>query len=347
MPKYTIISGFNMTGKTVMTDILKEFEGYNVPIHTAEFNLLRIQGGILDLYNALEEDWSPIRSDAAIRRFRKVVLKLGMNASIKNPTSLFLANGMNYNQFFNGKFFEITERYISSLIDYTYNIEWPYLSIDESPLKQFYTRLQWTIFKKKVFLREVYGTVPNLFVEKTRNYLDELFQSIANEDGETFVLHNTVEPFNPTRGLHLFNGAKIIAVQRDPRDVYAANFVRDGAFIPTFEVDRHWELKMGLTGAANIETFIKRQLAQYNRVKVEKDDDRILRLRFEEIVMNYDETLQKIYNFLDIDNSKHIRKGDFFKPELSKKNIGLWKLMEDQTNIKLIEKALSKYCYYE
>lgn len=345
MPKYTIISGFNFTGKTVITDILKEFDGFIVPIHTAEFNLLRIQGGLLDLYNALEEDWSPIRSDAALRRFRKVVLKLGMNASFRNPSSLFLANGMNYNKFFDGKFFEITERYLDSLIDYSYNIEWPYLSIDESPFKQFYSRLQWTFFKKKVFLREVFGTDEKGFVEKTKKYLDELFQTNSTPQTKTVVMHNTVEPFNPTRGLNLFNNAKIIIVQRDPRDIYAANFVRDGAFLPSFEVDRHWELKMGLTGADKIGTFIKRQVAQNNRVKKDKDDHRVLRLRFEEIVMNYEETLQKIYNFLEVDSSIHIAKGTYFKPELSKNNIGLWKLMEDQTNIKLIEKELINYCY--
>ena len=74
MLKYAVISGYSMTGKTVVTDILKEFQGYNVPIHIAEFNLLRIQGGLLDLCTALHDDWSPIRSDAAIRRFKNVVL---------------------------------------------------------------------------------------------------------------------------------------------------------------------------------------------------------------------------------------------------------------------------------
>ena len=347
MPKYTIISGFNMTGKTVITDILKEFDGYNVPIHTSEFNLLRIQGGILDLYNALEEDWSPIRSDAAIRRFRKVFLKLGMNASFKKPISLFLANGANYNQFFNGMFFKITNNYVNSLIDYSYDIEWPYLAIDESPFKQFFTRVQSTFLKKKVFYREVYGTDKKDFIKKTKNYLDELFQTISTPNTKTFVMHNTIEPFNPTRGLNLFDDAKIIIVQRDPRDVYAANYVRDGAYVPTFEVKRHWELKMGLTGADKIDTFIKRQLAQYNRVKKNKDDDRVLRLRFEEIVINYEQTLQKIYNFLNIDSTVHSNKGKFFKPELSKNNIGLWKMMGDNKEIKLIEKALPDYCYQQ
>jgi hypothetical protein len=46
-----------------------------------------------------------------------------------------------------------------------------------------------------------------------------------------------------------------------------------------------------------------------------------------------------------MNEKQQIRKGEFFKPELSKKNIGLWKLMKNQTNILLIENELNKYCY--
>lgn len=334
-----------MTGKTVVTDILKEFDDFNIPAHTAEFNLIRIQGGLLDLYNALEEDWSPIRSDAAIRRFKKVVLKLGTKANFGKPASLFIANGMNYNNYFNNNFFDITDRYLDSLIDYTYNIEWPYLSIDNGPLNQFMERIKRTLNKKKVFHNQVFGSIKNNFIENTRSYIDELFNSTSFDGPKNFVLHNAVEPFNPTRGLNLFNNAKIIIVHRDPRDVYASNFVQNEVFSPSFEVKRHWDLKMGLTSADNIETFIKRQKAQYDRVKASSDDSRVLRLSFEQIVMNYESSIKSICAFLNISEQQQIRKGQFFKPELSKKNIGLWKLMKDQTNISLIENQLNKYCY--
>lgn len=347
MLKYVVVSGYSMTGKTVVTDILKEFKGYNVPIHTAEFNLLRIQGGLLDLCTALYDDWSPIRSDAAIRRFKNVVLRTGTVASIRDPKSLFISNGMNYDAFFNNRFLEISEKYIQSLIDYQYKIEWPYLSIDESPIKQFQTRLERILFKKKIFWRNVYGTVSKEFIPKTQIYLDSLFSELASESTIAFVMHNTVEPYNPIRGLNLFNNARIIIVQRDPRDVYSSNFVRNGAFVPDFEVNRHWNLKLGVTGAGNIDTFIQRQLAQFTKVNSEFDDDRVLRILFEDLVLDYELTLKKIYDFLDETPEIHIKKGEFFKPELSSRNIGLWKKMTDQTVISKIESALKPYCYYE
>jgi hypothetical protein len=254
---------------------------------------------------------------------------------------------MNYDAFFNNRFFELSEEYIQSLIDYEYKIEWPYLSIDESPIKQFQTRLERTLFKKKIFWRNVYGTVSKEFIPKTQTYLDSLFSELVSESTTAYVMHNAVEPYNPIRGLNLFNNARIIIVQRDPRDVYSSNFVRNGAFVPTFEVDRHWDLKLGVTGAANIDTFIQRQLAQFTKVDTELDDERVLRIRFEDLVLDYELTLKKIYEFLGETPEIHIKKGEFFKPELSSKNIGLWKKMTDQTVISKIESALKPYCYYE
>ena len=68
--RYLDLSGYAFTGKHAVIDLVREFAGYTVAHFQFEFNLLRIQGGIRDLETALSDDWSPIRSDAAVRRFR-------------------------------------------------------------------------------------------------------------------------------------------------------------------------------------------------------------------------------------------------------------------------------------
>ena len=73
----------------------------------------------------------------------------------------------------------------------------------------------------------------------------------------------------------------------------------------------------------------------------------ILRLRFEEIILDYQNVLNKIYKFLDIDKSLHVEKGKYFNPEYSKKNIWIWKNIPDQKAISKIEEQLKKYCFYE
>ncbi|SDW85805.1 Sulfotransferase family protein [Hydrobacter penzbergensis] len=334
-----------MSGKTVISDLLREFDGYQVPVNTFEFNLLRVQNGLLDMQKAFDKDWSPIRSDAAIRAFKRIVERAGTVAKLSNPKTLFVANGMNYNAYFNNRFLEISEAYIKSLIDFEYESEWPYLSLNESGYKQFITRLTRTIFPKKIFLEKIYGAGNADFVKLTRGYLNNLYNVIAESTTKTFVLHNAVEPFYPMAGLNLFENAKAIIVDRDPRDIYASNFVRHGVHVPAAEVKRHWDLKLGITGAANIDVFIKRQKMIHDKIDTSLDTENVLRLNFEEIVLNYEDTLTKIYGFLGETSQAHIRKKEFFQPSLSEKNIGIWKKMSDQGAAEAIYYALPSYCY--
>lgn len=74
--KFLDLSGYMFSGKAVAIDLIREFKGYDVPYYREEFPLIRIQDGIMDLEKALIDDWSPIRSDAAIKRFIKLITKL-------------------------------------------------------------------------------------------------------------------------------------------------------------------------------------------------------------------------------------------------------------------------------
>lgn len=71
----------------------------------------------------------------------------------------------------------------------------------------------------------------------------------------------------------------------------------------------------------------------------------VLRIRYEDIVLKYDDTLNEIYNFLGEEPSVHIDKKLFFNPENSKKNIGLWKKVNRYKEIQVIEKKLSDFLY--
>jgi len=343
--KFIDISGFGHSGKSIITDLLREFKGYQVPHYNFEFNLLRIQGGLLDLGYALNDNWSPIRSDAAIRRFRRLVKRIGPSAKLSNPASLFLSNGMNYDKYFKGYFSDLSNEYIDSLVNYEYEGEWPYPMIEEPTWKQFYQRLLLRTHVAKKFNSHVSVAAPSDFIKRTREYLDALFNSIREEQNESFVMHNAVEPFCPTPALELFSNAKAIIVQRDPRDIYASNFVKDGAYNPSFENAINWRMKQSFLITDNIDRFIERQKLYLDMVRRNEDDNRVLRLQYEEVIFNYDQNLNKIFDFLGEPVSVHQNRQLYFKPEISKKNIGLWKLMPDQKNIEKIYGHLSEYCF--
>ena len=338
------ISGFGHSGKGAFSDLLREFEAYYVPHANFEFNLLRIQGGILDLRNSLVENWSPIRSDAAIRRFLKLIKRIGPKADLRFPKSLFYSNGMNYDSFFNQKFSLISKKYIDKLIDYSYDGDWPFPMVDASPFKQFNQRFLSFFGIKKVFLNRVYVSSPRNFDIITKNYLDELLSEISNESFNNLILHNAFEPFNPVKSLRLFNNARSIIVQRDPRDIFCSAINPDHGYRPNYEVDYHWQLKRNFLRTDSIDEFIKRQKIYYDSVNY-VNHERILRIRYEDLILNYNKTLKIVYDFVGENKENHVNKFKYFNPDLSKKNIGIWKNYEKVEEINLIYNELKEYCY--
>ena len=76
-----------------------------------------------------------------------------------------------------------------------------------------------------------------------------------------------------------------------------------------------------------------------------ENDDRVLRINFEDLVFKYEETKNKVFNFLGIDKSHHIDKFKHFNPEISKKNVKIWKNHPNKDEINKIFNELKEYCY--
>lgn len=343
--KFVDISGFGHSGKSVLTDLLKEFEGFQVPHYNFEFNLIRIQGGLIDLKHALVDNWSPIRSDAALRRFKRLIKRIGPKASLLKPLTIAYSNGMNYDDYFNAQFTPLSLEYIQNLIASSFKGEWPYQMLENSPMSQLNQRLLARLRLKKKFTSEVLLTSVSKqeFLEKTQQYLIKLFGSIAQPHKRVMVTHNSLEPFNPHDGLLLLPNSKLIVVQRDPRDIYAS-VAKLGGFIPGYESKRNWQIKRAMLGLDDVNIFCNRQLIYYNQVK-RTNDSRVLKLRFEDLIKSYDATIHNIYNFLGESDIVHRHKLKFFNPENSIKNIGLYKKLKSDKNLDVIEKRMAEFLY--
>jgi hypothetical protein len=73
-------------------------------------------------------------------------------------------------------------------------------------------------------------------------------------------------------------------------------------------------------------------------------DVSVMALRFEDLVLHNESTLEKIYYFLNVDASVHSEKGKYFKPHESAVNIDSWKKVLSKDEIMTIERELSDYC---
>ena len=75
--------------------------------------------------------------------------------------------------------------------------------------------------------------------------------------------------------------------------------------------------------------------------------DKVLRIHFEDLVYNYEDTLNLLYDFLNINSDMHkVNKCKIFNPSMSRKNTQIYKIntcLKKETEI--IEKRLSKYIY--
>ena len=121
---------------------------------------------------------------------------------------------------------------------------------------------------------------------------------------------------------------KQIAVYRDPRDVYTTGV----------NLHLNWMPQSCADFVKFYEYHVKKYVSSYS-------EDYLL-IRFENLVLNYDETVQRVIDFLGLTKTNHMMSHKFFNPNVSIKNIGLYKSYPNQEAIKYIEKELAEYCYY-
>ena len=148
------------------------------------------------------------------------------------------------------------------------------------------------------------------FVTQTQKYIDELF---SGYDRKTLVVldHHPL-PIQFAEKLNDYFGpdAKMIVVDRDPRDIYCDL------------VNHKNRIGRELSVTHDVTKYVEWYKALH---AVRPNSDRILYLQFEELVNNYDNEIMKIFHFIDVDEVNHIRKRKFFDPSVSKNNVGIWK----------------------
>ena len=126
---------------------------------------------------------------------------------------------------------------------------------------------------------------------------------------------------NPAKVLRYLpqDAGKIVTVVRDPRDTYSDIVMHGWLFAP-----------------GKVDEIIKHQIAIHQRWTTRKEripKEHLMEVKFEDLVLNYDETISRVFTFLNIDPKDHVRRGSIFRPEVSKNNVGLWQKMLKEKEI--------------
>lgn len=301
------IQGFGCSGHTALINLFQEYDNIQECTKNTsdgessyEIDFMRLGGGVLDFEKYLDSS-NIFQNDAAYHRLLKQMASCLVFS--ENTSCKALAN-----------------RYLSMLLDMKLsNLSTVYyngaLADKDSPDTSIY-------YIKNMPVKD--------FRHITRSFLTAVFNEFSCSGKDILMLDhfftdyewdmNTYKDYVP--------GIKVIALYRDPRDVYYYARQKNVEWIPH----------------ANVMGFINWCKKTYGKFDIHSSD--FFPLRFEDLIMDYDFTVQKIEEYVGIDPKNHLYKKRFLNPEVSMNNISIWKnspeLAEDMETIK---QSLGELCY--
>jgi hypothetical protein len=320
--------GYGGTGSSAVSDLLREFQGIQI-FDKTEFTYTYKVDGIQDLeFHLMKHHSKNSSGDYAIHRF------LFTSKYVLTP---FQTHSISPKQFL-----DITNRYIDSIVQLKYKghdyIDTHsghyiknalFLSLRKYilPYIENATHNQWTRYP----YRQMYVSVePEKFYENTKIYIRNILSAMGADINGTIVLDQPFEGNSPESSFRFFDDPKAIVVDRDPRDLYLeAKYLgkAGGRFICS-------------NNAQDFVTWYR----NIRKGQIRKDTDRILFIRFEDLIYNYDNSLSKIKNFLGLNS--HTKPKQWFNPERSICNTQASKRFpNDIDDVHYIEDNLKEYLF--
>jgi len=341
MSNVVCYGGYYSTGGSVIRDIFREFEpAFDFSI---EFRLLKERFGLFDLEDVLLRSYAPENIDLAIRDFSWLATNLA------RKSGRFRKMGMSYDLRTNHVFSGATKEFLDTISDYKYPMSWHFLEFEKGYAAQIASRVAKRLSKdirrkEGTYLATLaYPGAENYF-EAARKYLNTILDGIRSVNGRgsssLVGLHNAIPPFSTQlidRGVGYFDSCKVIIVDRDPRDIFI-NYPKDsyGRYLPRTE-----------DPVEKAKAFVHFFRATREDQVVVRRHPKVLFLKFEDLCHNYDNLYDELLDFTGLDRSEHTHKRSLFEPEVSRKNIGMWRHRSGEMAkaVRYIEDQLPGFLY--
>lgn len=333
-----IPTGYMGSGSSAMTDLLSEIETYGDNAGSYEYILMHCPDGVFDLEDKLLYGNNVIRSDEAVHRFLLCMQDLYQKKNYWPG---------NYKKNISKQFMKYCYDFIEHLDPIELRDTYWYFQQNPKGIRMHGICILMRVLRKLRLHKKITLNVPlrykdmkvvipekEKFFYEAQNFLNNIFNDLGS-DSKNLVLDQFLLPHNLCRINDYFDESlRVFVIERDPRDVFILNkyfWKKAGAPIP-YPMDAEEFCRMYRCIRESEKTII---------------DTRILRLNFEDMVYDYEETLLRIYSFLGIDGKYHEKhKKRVFNPDISVNNTMLFK--ENgfyKKEIKLIEDSLADYLY--
>lgn len=332
MKKIIIPTGYMGSGSSAVTDLLREYPIINTKNADFEYIFLHAPDGVFDLENKLLKNNNAIRSDEALKTFERFM------------ESLYEYRGWwpaGYRKNVSTNIDNIVEEYISNLTTSKFSGAWYYYEkpstlfwILHAIRKKILRALKKKARKQRPKQQQLTFSLltPDQFYNYSNIFINKIIDELSKDD-EYVVLDQLLLPHNlKTIENYKLNNLYPIIVSRDPRDVFIANkyyWFPDNYQVP-YPLDPY-------------------EFCEYYkavRTSEPQSNHRILRINFEDLILNYDKSIELIENYLEIPRNSHVDKLKHLNPELSINNIQIYNRNETyKEEVKIIEQELSEYLY--
>lgn len=298
--------GYHATGSGAVDDFLREFDNIKAAEYGVECRFLQDPDGISDLEHQLVENYHRLNSGFALKRFL-------MFAKSEERT---------YRHIFGKYWMTWAQSYVDALCSFQYTGYWHGDIRLVPPLQLFVYKARKAVnlaLPKPLKKNKYYSYFPKIktfcvdideeeFLRITRLKCEELCEILNRENKEYVVLDQAVSPQNVNRYLRYISDLQVIIVERDPRDVYINDIVRNGDFVLPKDVKKF----------CTVYRLSRKKLSE------EEDAQRVLRINFEDMIYRYDDTTRRIREFLGLSRENHKYPQRYFKPEVSAENTRQW-----------------------
>lgn len=336
---FIAVSGFFSSGSSAVVDLIKEYS--NTHECAAEIRIIKDPYGLTQLENSLVNNWELLNSSAAINDYIWLC-----KICARNSLTPFSPVGLSYSKRVSKDFMKMTYEFVDNISQFTYKSDFFYQKFKKPYFLYVLDRWRMGIelySKNKIRIanrnvKDSFFSHPTKeqFENAVKEYLEDVFSSMLDEKASGHIILDQAISTNDIDAIHrYFNNCKIIIVDRDPRDMYVED-------IEKWKENLDFDVSSKNAG----ERYVLKHRALRESIPI--DDPDVLMIRFESLVLDYKCTKQKIESFLGFSESDHITPLLYLNPELSRKNIGIWKdyYKKYKEALDEITLNLADYCYF-
>lgn len=318
--------GFGSTGSSVITDYLNEFDGISVK-DGLEMTWVSQSDSLIDLERAVMHPHN--RTGDSITAIKRYLEK------VDSMAGLYRRHGLSPEAFRKS-----AEKFIDEITTTSwywtpraYRVRSRYF-LQAIAMKTFIPRIEqktgrhadcWPLEKVRISIK-----APN-FYEAARTHVDEILTAMGLDPEGDIALDQPFAGNNPQACFPFFRDPYAIVVDRDPRDNYVFARTRMLGKFHYMPINR-------------VEDFIAYYRALRKDQPYLEDNPRILRIRFEDMVYEYEATSKILRDFLKLPENPNPK--SVFDPELSIANTQVFKRFPQfAEDVKVIERELPEYLF--